>query len=284
MGLLSAAVGLLGGLGSRSARRAQKRLASEQAELIKAQREMYQKVGVPAYMTALRGLMASYGYRPAETGVAGTSLGQPPGGGEADQYGFDWGAGTWGYYPQVGRELGAVADVYDRAKQNILDVARTQGLPSATVLAALERIERQRAIDTQNLMIEAQRAGPLALLSALGPALGSAQPAMAGAESLMQYYGTEQAGTMAALGQLAKAIEYERQRRRERLTPNVPTTPVGVTAPTGVTTPIALGSGMPGGAVSDQEMWSTLRQRWPLLGPFLEQRKMYPEARALLGF
>jgi hypothetical protein len=292
----------------------------QQNKALQPMLEMFTKFGAPGYNTALQGLMSSYGYRPAEKGTSGTSVGQAPApeggtttprtvkdmkpdervdpsallnsytlsGSYTGKFNnaqlntiigdyYNWKAkqptaatftdeqllpeylktvkdktklanrqavlpgfltwadtneplladkikglqpvdamndflepgGTWGYYGEQGVANGQAADKYGKARQLIQDRAATEGLSPDVVTAALQRIDIAETEENGRLQIEAQRAGPLALLQALAPALnmgpasasGSAQVASGAAQLGNTNY--NMGNTAAMLGQTA---------------------------------------------------------------------------------
>jgi len=197
---------ILGGIGSILGAKSQAKAAKAQAkamdratevqrEALQPQLDLFKQFGMPGYKTALQGILSSFGYRPGATGfnpdrvptspVAGTSLGQPPRpmGSEApsrqpvEQEG-------WGYYADLGRQLGMTADPYNQARQQIMARAEAMGLPPAAIQAQLNRLDMQQSEQMTNQMIDAQRMGPQMLLQALAPALGAGGAALQGAGQL----------------------------------------------------------------------------------------------------
>jgi hypothetical protein len=224
----------------------QKDLIAQQADLAKQQAAMYQNVGAPAYQTALQGLMSSYGYRPASSGVAGTSLGSTTTGTTATPNYFA--GGTFGYNAGLGQQLGSQTDVYTKAKQHIMDLASSGQIPQSLVAGAMAHLEAAQAANIGNIEIQNQQQGPQALLAALNPALnaGSTAATIAGNATGGAYnLGQQQQGayeynqnqqtasnnaTMTALAQIAQALKLK-----------TPTILGGMNAPVN---PVAVGSGI----------------------------------------
>lgn len=213
----------------KNALKAQGNLANQQAALAQQQADMYKNVGVSAYMTALQGLMSSYGYRAPDKGVAGTSLGQP-----ASSTDFLQPGGTWGYFGDLGRRFGVTADQTTTAMNNL---ANQNGIPPALMAAAMAQIQRGRETQVNNQMIDASREGPQALLAALNPALstGPAQSGIASAASIYgnqaQAYGEQNSALNNAFAQIGQFIGNQTASRPATTSPSVitptPTTYTG---------------------------------------------------------
>jgi len=250
--------GLFGDKASKRQAAVQQQAVDVQKAAVKPMQEMFRNIGQPGYISAIKGLMSSFGFRPASGGVAGTSMGQPlktkltpaelnlfktfPAGpvpkgsdfykllGEIgagatnrgidftgtsmgnpiiphglmnypissivanlrrrvkekgmlksnDQNAIDF-TGTWGNYADVNRQMGVTTDQYAKAEQDIMN--RTD-LDSRTKMALLARIRMQKQSDMQTQIENAARAGPLALLQALAPALAAGTAGITGAEGI----------------------------------------------------------------------------------------------------
>lgn len=205
MDWVTPAIGLLGGLfggnkqqgpsdEEKAAQAAQANLINEQTQMAQLQKGLYTNVGRPGYMTALQGLLSSFGYRSPEQGVSGTSAGQPP---KPWMQGFQPG-GSFDYYAGYGQKLGQTANEYDKATQ---DITNRQDIDPTTKAALISQVNRDRAANEQNMAIQAQQAGPLAFLNALNPALNLG-PAIQAASS-----GASSAGDLA--GQYAQNRQWQ---------------------------------------------------------------------------
>ena len=277
-GLIAGAVGGLLGGKSKQEKMAEQQtgLVGQQTEMAKQQAAMYRNIGAPMYQTALQGLMSSYGYRAPGQGVAGTSLGQPPTGLQP--------GGTWGYSAGLGQQMGAATDPFDKAKQHIMDLVASGQIPQSMAAAAIGRLETDRAAQMTNLTIESQRAGPQALLGALGPALGAgptsadiaagaatgAATAATGAYNVGQQYTAQDNATMAAIREIAASIAARKK------------TQVPGAGGESWTNVVAGGAGMPGATSVDP--YAAIAAQWPALAPYLREKGMAPEAKALNVF
>lgn len=152
----------------------QKEAIQRQEEAVQPLRELYGNIGQPGYAAAIKGLMSSFGFRPASQGVAGTSLGST----DTNMPSF---VGDWGYTADLGRKMGVTTDQYQKAEQ---DISNREDLSPAMKMSLLTRIRMQQQSDTQNQMIDASRAGPMALLNALAPALNAGTAGVQGAQGI----------------------------------------------------------------------------------------------------
>lgn len=185
--------GIISGVGANKAAKDQNKLNREALETQKAAakplQELYTDVGQPGYISAIKGLLSSFGFRPASQGVAGTSLGSTTTGQPEKPINFE---GEWGYNPNLGQTMGVTTDQYQQAEQQILN---RDDLSPATKMSLLTRLKMQKESDIQTRMIEASRAGPLALLEALSPALNAGTAGLQGAQGI--------ANTLTNMGNLA---------------------------------------------------------------------------------
>jgi hypothetical protein len=165
--------------------------------------DMFKKYGVGGYDTALKGLMSSYGYRPLSTGVAGTSMGQAPQAQTADNY---FNGGSWGYYGDMGQQLGGVTDKYAKAREALQRRMVGGGIPDATYQAALQRIDLAEAEDNRKVQLDSMRQGPMALLNALNPALSMGQTALGAGQSIAGI-GNSMGNSGYMMGQLATQMQ-----------------------------------------------------------------------------
>jgi hypothetical protein len=166
--------------------------------------DMFRKYGVGGYDTALKGLMSSYGYRPLSNGVAGTSMGQAPQAQTAEDNYFK--GGSWGYYGDMGQQLGGVTDKYAKAREALQRRMVGGGIPDATYQAALQRIDLAEAEDNRKVQLDSMRQGPMALLNALNPALSMGQTALGAGQSIAGI-GNSMGNSGYMMGQLATQMQ-----------------------------------------------------------------------------
>lgn len=164
--VVSGGVSLFGGgnKGEKAALAAQKDNLEVQTKIAKQQLDQYKTIGIPGYQSALRGLLASYGYRTPDQGTHGSTVGSRPL--FSDQ-------GTFGYNETLGQNFGATADKWTAAKKRLQERAAAEGLAPAVVAEAMRRLDADQANEMQMLELQSRREGPLALLQALAPALGA---------------------------------------------------------------------------------------------------------------
>lgn len=158
--------GLFGGLFNKGKSEAEKRAEEMQNmayDVNKGQTDMFLKYGLPGYMSALQGLLSSYGYRPLGSTVEGSTVGNGMFGSQG---------GEFGYGGAMAQQFEATADKWTQAKRLLQQQINSGTIPPSVGAAAMERLARSEAMEMRSAELNSKREGAAQLLQFLAPALG----------------------------------------------------------------------------------------------------------------